>query len=150
MTNIKFDKDKWLPRYRSNKKAVWIKCILTDGRQLFCDHFSGWVDIKSICDKENVFIAKLELQFRSNVVHVFSLEEEPYCEGVYLIRSLLGEMGGSTKQYYTTGVLKDGKIEKRMWLIPELIVERKTSDDIDECFEEAIIYHGQKKKNQQE
>tara|TARA_Y100001963_G_scaffold117657_1_gene163725 strand:- start:799 stop:1251 length:453 start_codon:yes stop_codon:yes gene_type:complete len=150
MTDIKFDKDKWLPRYRSNKTAVWIKCILTDGQQMFFDHFSGWLEIKELCEANNLFIAKLELQYRSHVEHVFSLDEERDCDGIYLIRSMMGELGGDCRQYYTSGILKDGKIDKIMWLVPELIVERKTSDDISECFEEAIIYNDQKKKNRKE
>ncbi len=147
MTKLKFDKEKWLPHYRSNKSAVWIKCMLTNGKQVFCDHFSGWLKLKAECEANNLFFLKIELQYRSHAVDVFSVEDGS-CEGFYLIRSLLGEMGGQTRQYYTTGVLKkDGKVEKKMWLIPELIIERNTSDDISECFEEAIIYNGKKKKN---
>lgn len=142
-----FDKEKWLPHYRSNKGAVWIKCILSNDEQVFYDHFSGWVKLKARCESEGLCVVRLDLQYRSHDIQGFSAEDHPDCEGVYLIRSLLGEMGGACRQYYTTGFLKDGKIEKKMWLIPELIVEKETKDDISECFEEAIIYNGKKKKN---
>ena len=52
----------------------------------------------------------------------------------------MGRMGGKSNEYYTTGILKDGTMHKHMWLIPELIVEKELHDDLDECFEEAIIY----------
>ena len=41
-------------------------------------------------------------------------------------------------------------MHKQMWLIPELIVEKELFDELDECFEEAIIYNEKAKKNRQE
>jgi len=146
---ITFNKDEWLKHYRTNKRAVWIKCILSNGKQRFHDHFSGWVEIKKECEKDNLSIKKMELQFRS---HVEEIPIDPNYDGVYLIRSVMGTMGADCKQYYTSGILKNGRVTKKMWLIPELIVEKELDDDISECFEEAIIYsprwaiHNAKKK----
>jgi len=62
----------------------------------------------------------------------------------------MGTMGGASTNYYTFGVLKDGKMHKEMWLVPELIMEKEMVDDLDQCFEEVIIYNEKKKKNTEE
>ena len=137
------NRDKWLKHYRTDKNAVWIKCKFTSGFEVYYSSFKGWKQIKSICKKKSLFIEELELQYRSHCVTI-DVEE---VEAVYLIRSVMGTMGGGSNKYYTTGILKDGKMHKKMWLIPELIVEKELCDNLDECFEEAIIYNGKKKKN---
>lgn len=134
--------DRWLKQYRTNKDATWIKCKLTNGEEHFYDHHFGWILIKERCDTQDVFVEELYLQFRSHEVKI-NVEDT---EAVYLIRSVMGQMGNTTRQYYTTGRLEGNKMQKQMWLVPELIVEKELSDDIDECFEEAIIYNEKKKK----
>ena len=32
----------------------------------------------------------------------------------------MGQMGGETRSYYTTGVVKGLKVDKKMWITPEL------------------------------
>jgi hypothetical protein len=59
-----------------------------------------------------------------------------------MVRSVKGEFGGSTKNCYTTGYLKNNVVHKTMWITPELVEESSYVDDLDNCFEEAIIYHG--------
>ena len=54
----------------------------------------------------------------------------------------MGQMCSENKQFYTTGILKDGIVYKQMWLVPELIVEKELEDDIEDCFEEALIRNG--------
>ena len=52
----------------------------------------------------------------------------------------MGQMGGQTKNYFTTGLVNGDKVEKKMWLTPELVVDKEYEDEIENCFEEAIIY----------
>jgi len=85
----------------------------------------------------------IKLQYRSNVIEV----ETKDCDGVYLVRSILGEVGGGVKNYYTIGALKDDIVYKGRWLTPELIEEEKVEEGLDNCFEEAIIYRYDKRKN---
>jgi len=124
------DKKKWLEKYRTNKSAIWINVQLTNGEEFYYDEFEGWTELKTKCEDENQFIQELSLQFRSHEVTI-DLED---AEAVYLIRSIMGQMGAETKQYYTTGVLKDGIVHKKMWLVPELVVEKELQDEIEECF----------------
>jgi len=139
--------EEWISKYRGNKDAIWIKCKLTDGRQFYHDDFNGWIDIKRICEEEQVFVKELKLSFRS---HEVELDIEEDCEAVYLIKSVMGQMGSETKHYYTTGILRDNTVYKKMWLIPELVVDKELEDDVSECFKQAMIYNEQKKKDREE
>ena len=136
----------WLSRYRSNKDAIWIKCKLTDDRQFYHDDFKGWLEIKDICDTDGVFVKELKLSFRSHEVSV-DLDD---AEAVYLIKSVMGQIGADTKHYYTTGVLKEGIVYKQMWLIPELVIDKEFEENIEECFRQAVIYNDQEKNNREE
>ena len=135
------NKKEWLKAFRTNKSAIWINVQLTNGEEFYYDEFEGWIDIKAKCEDENLFIQELTLQFRSHEV-IIDLED---AEAVYLVRSVMGSIGSETKHYYTTGVLRDGIVYKQMWIIPELVVDKELKDDIEECFEEALIYDKTKK-----
>lgn len=128
----------WLKKFRSthNKNAIWINVQLTNGEEFYYTEFKGWRELKEKCEKENLFIQELILRFRSHEVNI-DLED---AEAVYLIRSVMGQMGAETRNFYTTGILKDGVVHKKMWLVPELVVDKEMQDDIEECFEEALIY----------
>ena len=128
--------ENWLKHYRTNKNAIWIKCKLTNGEELFYPDHTGWLTVKRKCRKHGVFLQDFRLQFRS---HEVIIDIPKAASALYFIRSVMGTMGGASNQYYTTGVFTKGKMNKQMWLIPELIVEKELSDNIDECFEEAII-----------
>ena len=90
--------DKWLQAYRTNKDAVWIKCKLTNGEEFFYDHQIGWTLLKQACKNNGAFVEELRLQFRS---HEVTIDVED-AEAVYLVRSVMGQMGGESRQYYTT------------------------------------------------
>lgn len=132
----------WIDHYKTNKNAIWIKCKLTNGEELFFDNFNDWIKIKDRLSKENLFFESLSLQFRS---HEYKLDVDN-CDGIYLVRSVMGQIGSSVKNYYTFGRIEGGKVHKQMLLVPELIVERNETDLISDCFPEAIIYN-EKKKN---
>lgn len=131
----------WLEAYRKNKNAIWIKCTLSNGESLFFDEFDGWRTIKNICETQNIFLRKLSLQFRSHEVDI----DIDNCDGVYLIRSILGQLGSDTQNFYTVGKVVKNKVYKKLFLIPELIVTKEVEDDIEDCFAEAIIYNEEKK-----
>jgi hypothetical protein len=136
--------EKWLEHYRTNKNAIWIKCKLTNGEDLFFDNFNGWKLIKEKCDSQSLFIDKLFLQFRSHEIDI----DINNCDGIYLVQSIIGQFGADTKKYYTTGKIIGNKVYKKMWMIPELICNEEFEDDITDCFAEAIIYDKTKKVQQ--
>tara|TARA_Y100000817_G_C16432195_1_gene356886 strand:+ start:17 stop:430 length:414 start_codon:yes stop_codon:yes gene_type:complete len=133
---MKKNRDKWLERYRSNKRATWVNVRLTNGEEHYYDQYEGWRSLKERCDKENIFIQEMSLQFRSHQVDIDLTD----AEGIYLIRSLMGQLGGNTRDYLTTGILKGDKVYKKMWIVPELIVDKEMTDSVEDCFEEALIY----------
>jgi hypothetical protein len=134
---------KWLEKYRTNKDAIWIRGVLTNGEEFYHDTFDAWLSVKDKCQNEGLFVNELSLQYRSHKVDI-DLSD---AEAVYLIRSVMGKFGGKSKDYYTTGTLKNGKVYKNMWVLPELVVEKELIDDIEECFEEALLYDPKKTKN---
>ncbi len=134
--------EKWLKHYRTNKSAIWIKMKLTNGSEFYIDQHESWMGIKALCEQKSCFFEELSLQFRSHEVKI-DLED---ADGVYLIRSILGRMGGESRHFYTVGILKDKEVHKTMWCIPELVEEKSYIDDIESCFEEAMIYNEEKKK----
>lgn len=133
---MKKDRDKWLKKYRSNKNAIWINARLTNGEEQYFHEYEEWRSLKKICDEEDLFVQEMSLQFRSHEVEIDLTD----AEGVYLIRSVMGQFGGNTKNYFTTGVLKQNKVYKKMWIVPELVVDKEIVDNIEDCFEEALIY----------
>jgi len=136
------DRDKWLASYRTNKSATWLKIKLTDGQLYFTTDHKDWLKVKEHCDKNSVFLSEMESQFRSHCV-IMDIGEP---DAIYFVPSVMGMVGGETKQYYTVGLLKDGLMHKKMWKVPELIMERETTEDLEHCFTEAIIYNGEEKK----
>jgi len=133
---MKKNRDQWLQHYRSNKHAIWINVRLTNGEEHYYDEYEAWRSLKKICDEEDLFIQELSLQFRSHEVDI----DLTNAEGIYLIRSAMGQFGGQTRHYFTTGILNKEKVHKKMWLVPELVVDKEFTDDIKDCFEEALIY----------
>ena len=127
----------WLQRYRQNKEAIWIKVQLSDGTYHYYDEFYGWLTIKELCKSRKVFPVAFALQHRSHRVDI-DLSD---CDGFYFIRSIKGQAGGTSKNFYITGTLKNGIVHKTMWSIPELTIEEEYDDNVANCFEEAMIYH---------
>lgn len=128
--------EEWLPQYRTNKEATWIRCKLSNDEKVNFHEFDGWLDLKKKCEESNLFFKQIALQYRSHLEHV-DLKD---ANGLYLIRSVKGQMNGKTQHSYTIGVIKDKKVQKKMWLVPELIVDIEYEDEVENCFEEAIIY----------
>jgi|TARA_B100000085_G_C18548827_1_gene515006 hypothetical protein len=138
------DDKNWIPLYRKNSEAIWIRGVLTNGEEFNYDEYSSWTELKDYCDKEHLFFKELYIQFKS---HQIELHTEGV-EGIYIIRSIKGSLGKNNNQhFYTVGTLKGSKVFKQMYLTPELVVEKEYEDDIENCFEEAIIYDKTRKKS---
>ena len=132
-------KENWQKAYAKddNRRRIWIYILTSDGKEIYLDEYDKWLTFQKYCDKNNLYIKKIGLQFRS---HCVTTEVES-AEAVYLIRSLKAELQGKTLECYTIGLLADGKVAKTMWVVPALVVESKFTDDFEECFEEAFVYN---------
>jgi hypothetical protein len=139
------DNKKWADFYSSDKNnisKIFVKVMTTDQKHWFFSDYDIWYEVKDHCEKNSVFVQDLHLQFRTHKC-IIDIEE---CDALYLVRSALGSIGQPTKNYFTVGKLKDGVVHKQMWLTPELILDKEYDDVLSGCFEEAMIYNGQKKK----
>ena len=142
MTDFITTYEEWYEQYKKDRDKVWLIAHLTDGRSVYFDDFSVWLKLKSVCSEENIYVKEIQFQFRSNVVDAGISD----CEGVYLIRSVKGMMGGESRDYYVVGEVNSDLVHKDMWLIPELFIEESFEDTVDNCFEEAIIFRDGKRK----
>jgi hypothetical protein len=135
------DKKKWSEVFRTNVRATWLIVTLKDGTEYFIDSTNRWHELKRYCDNNKVFLSKLSIQFKSHRERIDITD----IDGIYFARSIVGMLGAESKHTYTVGKIKDGTVEKTLWLIPELTVERVYNDYESGCFEESIIYDKTKK-----
>lgn len=142
MTNFIYGYENWQKIYSSStsqeKRRIWIYVKFSDGQDIYLKNYEDWLSVQEFVNKHKLNIDVIGLRYKSHEITV----DTTGSEATYLIRSVKGEFGGSTKHCYTTGYLKDNKMYKTMWITPELVEESSYIDDIDNCFEEAIIYHG--------
>ena len=126
----------WLTAYRTNKNVVWIKAQLTNGHPFYTHEFKIWPSIIDSFERQRIYFTKLSLQFRSHEVELDITD----CDGIYLVKSVIGSMTGDTKETITFGKIQGNHVYKTVYLSPELIVDESYVDTLANCFEEAIIY----------
>jgi len=133
----------WLTNYRTNKNAVWIKCRMCTGEWVYMDDLSeGWLDLVRRCNTEKIYIKRLSLQFRSHEVEL-NIQD---ADGIYLMKSVIGNMGGESYDCLTFGRVEGVVMKKQMWSIPDLLLNKSITDSVSECFQEAIVYDEFRKK----
>ena len=137
---------KFLKAYKTDKNATWIKVKLSDETEYYFSNHRHWLDIKKTCDKEDLNVVELHMSFKSHNIEIDLAD----IDAIYLVKSVLGMMGGITNHYITIGRLIDGEMHKQMYRVPELTDEKSEVVGIDECFTEAIIYYDKTKENRQE
>lgn len=141
------DEQKWKDHYsKCDYNRIWVKMMTDDGKHFFFSDYDDWYKVQDYCKENSVFIKDMHLQFRSHQC----IMELGDIEGLYFVRSVMGAMGQKSKNFFTVGLLKDGMVHKKMWLVPELIVEKEMIDPLDQCFEEAMLYNEKKRKNRKE
>lgn len=131
----------WLEEYKKDRHKTWIRVTLSNQLEIYLLDYSDWLDLKSYCESNNLSVHKIGLQYRSHSIEV----DTEGSDGVYLIRSIIGSLGQSTRNTFTIGKLVDGKVKKTIWVVPELIQELEEEDNIENCFIEALIYSSDKK-----
>lgn len=145
MSNFIYGYESWRKFYSSSapivKKNIWIYIKFSNDQEIYLKDYSDWGSVREFVDENNLDIHSVGLRYKSHQIEVDTKDSE----AVYVVRSAKGEFGGSTKNCYTIGSLQNNKMNKKMWLTPELIEECSYVDDLDNCFVEAIIYHGTRK-----
>lgn len=134
--------DQWKKEYRKGKhKQVWI-ILNVEGSTVYLENFDDWLEFKNKNKDIRIKIKSIGLQYKSHLVE----QETENADGVYLIKSVKGMMGGESIDTYTTGIINKNKVKKIMWSIPALIPESEFEDDLENCFEEAIINNDKENK----
>lgn len=143
MDNIVIGERAWLDIYGSTdprSDETWIKCKLSNGEDLYSCLSDKITNIKKYCIEHNTYIVNAGLQFRSNTLKQNTAD----AEGVYLVKSVKGQMGGNTIYCVVIGLLENGTVKKQAYCTPELVKIYDAEDKIEDCFEEMLIYNDQK------
>lgn len=133
--------EQWLTAYRKDKYKIWTKVSLSNNQErYFCD-YKDWYKLKDYCKINKVDIVEIGLQYRSHYMGVDTTD----CDGVYFVQSLIGMMGETSRKTYTVGKVYGNIVKKQVFMTPELIEDRKDEDPVENCFEEGLLYHNDRK-----
>ena len=142
MTTFITSYNDWLEEYKKNKYNIWIRAILSNKQEIYLRDYTEWLKLKTYCQNLSLCVEKVGLQYKSHSIEIDTANSD----GVYLVRSILATFGSEEKKTYTVGILSNNKVKKTIWITPELIKHIEEEDNIDQCFEEAIIYNYAEKK----
>ncbi len=137
MTNFITSYSVWRELYKKSKYNIWFHIYLNNNIIVYLRNYNEWFDLKNYCETNKISICKIQLRYRSHIVTI----DTNNSDGVYLVKSLLGRIGGQGKDTITVGILKNNIVKKNTWLIPELIIHHSDEDNIDKCFPQCIIYN---------
>ena len=128
--------EEWLKEYRKNKYNIWINIVCNDTKYYLKDN-KDWVKFVSYCNNQKLQIQKVGLQYRSNSIEI----DVSDCDGVYIVRSILGVIGENSRESITIGKLNNNIVSKTLFVTPELVEQIKTEDKIEDCFIEAVAFN---------
>ena len=131
------DNKSWIPLFKKNKSATWIRGVLSNGEEINFDDTKKWRGLKDYCENNKIFFKELYLQFKSHQEKI----DIAGAEGMYIGRAIRGSISsGSNTHYYVVASVRGEKMYKKWWVTPELIVEKETEDDVTDEAKPAIIY----------
>lgn len=132
----------------SNKDStIWI-ATLSDGRAVYQDddrpeheEKRSWVRLQEYCKKNNLFVKKMAIKFRSHTEHLPESEE-----GYFFRKGVLGSPAEKkTIHRYICGPIINGEINVTVFRIPEIIIEETEIRKI-EGNEDGIIWKKKRKR----
>jgi len=141
--NVVIGERNWLDIYGSSdprSEETWIVCKLANGEDLYScvtDKING---IKEYCVENNTHVISAGLQFRSHTLNIDAKD----ADAVYIVKSVRGQMGGHSTHCVVLGSAKDGIVSKQAYCTPELLKIYDSEDNIEDCFEEMLIYNDKK------
>ena len=137
MTNFITSYSIWRELYKKAKYDIWFHIYLNNDIIVYLRNYNEWFELKNYCETNKISVDKIQLRYRSHIVTI----DTNNSDGVYLVKSLLGRIGGQGKDTITVGILENNVVKKNSWLIPELIIHHSDKDSIDKCFPQCIIYN---------
>lgn len=136
-------RDYYLSLAESDRNNIFILVKTSDGQEIYLKEYKQWLTISDYCSKMDVRIESVSLKFRSHVV----TKDTKGFEGVYVVRTAKGKMGGDTKHCYSIGTLKNSLIKRTLWSTPELIEDMTFEDSVEDCIRDALVTYDNEKKN---
>jgi hypothetical protein len=146
--NYIFGQNEFLKKYRSlhddDRKRVWIILEMSNGDEIFLEEYDQWLTMEEYCRANNVKIDKVKLRYRSHTVEYPTKD----CDGVYIVKTAKGMMGGQTVYCYSTGRVCGDKVYRTLWTTPALLEDYKFEDDLQSCIRKAVVIYDEKAKTQ--
>lgn len=139
---ILYGDEAWVDNYKKSKsrRNTWIVLKCKGKENIYIETINDWLDYVSRNNKAAV-IESVGLQYKSHVI----TQDVDKCDGVYITKAAMGQIGGMTLDGFTIGVVKGDNVVKTLWKVPELIEDNNYTDKIENCFEEAILSNGEEK-----
>lgn len=134
-------RDHYLSLAEQDRNNIFILVKTSDGQEIFLKEYKLWLTMGSYCAKMNITIDSVSLKFRS---HLVSLDTKG-AEGVYVVRTAKGKMGGETKHCYSIGTVNKGVVKRTLWSTPELIEDLTFEDKVEDCIPDALIIYDKEK-----
>ena len=114
------------------EKTIWI-AELSDGSKVYQDDgrkgeqiSSAWLRLQKHVVENNLHIDKISINFRSHT------ETVPQAEYYHFSKAIGCVVGQSQQQYFIFGTINNGKIKRRWYRIPEIMVtEKRVEQDLD-------------------
>jgi hypothetical protein len=132
---IVYNRENWLEEYRKDKSKIWVWVYLYDGSDFGFNEYTDWYEVIEKLKDTKKSVSKIVLQYKSTT-HEFPLNG---FDGVYFVRSVLGEIGQDAVHTLTIGGISEDKVFKTIFLKDGLIKRYTEISKINECFEKAMI-----------
>ena len=124
----------WMEEYKKDKYKIWV-IVSFDDNEFFFKDYQDWFKIQAKIKEGNHVVSKVSLQYRSHILPIVIKD----CDGVYIIRSIIGKVGGKSIDTMTVGLIKGDEVHKTSWSLPDLTEKDKNVDKIEDCFNEAVL-----------
>ncbi len=134
-------RDHYLGLAEQDRNNIFILVKTSDGQEIFLKEYKLWLTMGDYCAKMGITIDSVSLKFRS---HVVSLDTKD-AEGVYVVRTAKGKMGGETKHCYSIGTVNNGVVKRTLWSTPELVEDLTFEDKVEDCIPDALIIYDKEK-----
>lgn len=140
-----FGKEQFLSKYKQlsseERRNIWIIVHMSDESVIYLEDYSDWLTISDYCRGNNLKINSISLQFKSHIIN----HDTSDGDGVYLSKTAKGSLGGETKNCYSIGIVRNDKIYRTLYIMPELAEDLKLEDNIEDCLKEALVLYDKAK-----
>ena len=125
------------------KNTIWIILETSDGESIYLQHYEQWLTIQEYCNNKRVKIDSISLKWRTHSVETKTDDTD----GLYVVKTAKGIIGGPTRDYYTIGKIYGDRVERTMWSTPDLLQDLSCEDKLENCIQKAVVIYDQKARD---